>query len=327
MHELQRSFLRFGLPGWRSSEDCAGPGHLRSLEVHGMPLLHGRLPVQRSQIRMGESCSRKCRNASCAPIASRKASRPRARRSAPPAPPSLASATNLIAEAQQRIHDNPGKYVNHIYGLEEVGGTSVLLLSSVPFETFGYRTDISKDPMPMLTYRVLSHIPDFVPLGGMVLGGVWWITHRREEVALAEGRDAENEQEEWRKAIMARATTFRLTFWKLVFLFLMAAGLYATFIRFTQGLGASTQPERSVSLGHLDQLRRALRRDAGGRRIHAHRCGSHSEHQAPALDHSPDDSDRIPRIRPGLRGADVRPGQALQHLASADHAESALGDV
>jgi formate dehydrogenase iron-sulfur subunit len=40
----------------------------------------------------------------------------------------------------------------------------------------------------MLTYRVLSHIPDFVPLGGMVLGGVWWITHRREEVAFAEGR-------------------------------------------------------------------------------------------------------------------------------------------
>lgn len=38
---------------------------------------------------------------------------------------------------------------------------------------------------------------------------------------------------------MARPT-FRFTFWKLVFLFLMAAGLYATFIRFTQGLGAST---------------------------------------------------------------------------------------
>lgn len=39
---------------------------------------------------------------------------------------------------------------------------------------------------------------------------------------------------------MARPTLFRLTFWKLVFLFLMAAGLYATFVRFTQGLGAST---------------------------------------------------------------------------------------
>ena len=39
---------------------------------------------------------------------------------------------------------------------------------------------------------------------------------------------------------MARNTGFRLTFWKLVFFFIVAAGLYATFIRFTQGLGAST---------------------------------------------------------------------------------------
>ena len=101
---------------------------------------------------------------------------------------------DLIAEAQQRIRDNPGKYVNHIYGLNEVGGTSVLLLSSVPFETFGYRSDLSKDPLPLLTFRVLQHIPDFVPLGGMVLGGVWWITHRREEVAIAEGRKPEVEK-------------------------------------------------------------------------------------------------------------------------------------
>jgi formate dehydrogenase iron-sulfur subunit len=92
----------------------------------------------------------------------------------------------LVAEAQKRIHDNPANYVNHIYGLTEVGGTSVLLLSSVPFEQFGYRADLSQDPLPMLTYRVLSRIPDFVPLGGMMLGGVWWITHRREEVAAAE---------------------------------------------------------------------------------------------------------------------------------------------
>ncbi len=93
---------------------------------------------------------------------------------------------DLIQEAQQRIRDNPGQYVDHVYGINEVGGTSVLLLSSVPFEQFGYRTDLSKDPLPILTYRVLSRIPDFVPLGGMLLGGVWWITHRREEVAAFE---------------------------------------------------------------------------------------------------------------------------------------------
>jgi len=90
----------------------------------------------------------------------------------------------LINEAQRRIRDNPGTYVNHIYGLNEVGGTSVLLLSGVPFEEFGYSTP--DYALPMLTYRVLSRIPDFVPLWGVLLGGVWWITHRREEVAAAE---------------------------------------------------------------------------------------------------------------------------------------------
>jgi formate dehydrogenase iron-sulfur subunit len=66
------------------------------------------------------------------------------------------------------------------------------LLSSVPFEEFGYKTDIVRDPLPMFTYRVLSRIPDFVPLGGILLGGVWWITHRREEVAVAEGKENSN---------------------------------------------------------------------------------------------------------------------------------------
>ena len=51
----------------------------------------------------------------------------------------------------------------------------------------------------MLTYQVLSHIPEFVPLGGMVLGGIWWITHRRKEVALAEGRILANEKKNGRK--------------------------------------------------------------------------------------------------------------------------------
>ena len=104
---------------------------------------------------------------------------------------------DLIQEAQKRIRDNPGKYVDHVYGINEVGGTSVLLLSSVPFEQFGYRTDLSKDPLPILTYRVLSRIPDFVPLGGMLLGGVWWITHRREEVeAFERTRHESSDQKE-----------------------------------------------------------------------------------------------------------------------------------
>jgi formate dehydrogenase iron-sulfur subunit len=95
----------------------------------------------------------------------------------------------LLGEARQRIKDNPANYVDHIYGEEEVGGTSVLLLSSVPFEDFGYRTDFPHDPLPNRTFAVQSRIPDFVPLWGSLLGGIWWITHRREEVAKTEGKN------------------------------------------------------------------------------------------------------------------------------------------
>jgi formate dehydrogenase iron-sulfur subunit len=94
----------------------------------------------------------------------------------------------LLEEARKRIHENPQGYVNRIYGEKEVGGTSVLLISSLPFEEFGYRTDLVHNPLPMYTYRVLSRIPDFLPLAGALLGGTWWITHRREEVAAAEGK-------------------------------------------------------------------------------------------------------------------------------------------
>jgi formate dehydrogenase iron-sulfur subunit len=101
----------------------------------------------------------------------------------------------LIAEAQKRLRENPGNYVNPIYGIDEVGGTSVLLLSSVPFSDFGYPAEVPGDPLPLLTFRVLSRIPDFVPLGGMLLGGVWWITHRREDVAAAEGKPSPQRME------------------------------------------------------------------------------------------------------------------------------------
>jgi formate dehydrogenase iron-sulfur subunit len=95
----------------------------------------------------------------------------------------------LMAEAKDRIAKAPNQYVNRIYGLEEVGGTSVLLLSSVGFERFGFNSPT--EPLPILTYRVLSHVPDIVSLGGVLLGGIWWITNRRTEVAAAEGQAKE----------------------------------------------------------------------------------------------------------------------------------------
>ena len=64
-----------------------------------------------------------------------------------------------------------------------------MLLSSIPFSLFGYPTDLTERALPMYTYQVLSRIPDFVPLFGTMLGGIYWITHRREDVAQAEAQE------------------------------------------------------------------------------------------------------------------------------------------
>jgi formate dehydrogenase iron-sulfur subunit len=101
----------------------------------------------------------------------------------------------LIREARKRQAAEPGKYVDRIYGLEEVGGTCMLYLSPVPFEKLGMRTDLGRDPLPLTTFRVLSKIPDFVGLGTVLLGGVWWITNRRNEVAQAEREERRNGRE------------------------------------------------------------------------------------------------------------------------------------
>ena len=92
----------------------------------------------------------------------------------------------LIAEANDRIRDNPGRYVDHVYGATEVGGTSVLLLSDVPFDKLGYPTDLSHEPLPHLTWNVLHKLPKVVGVGGVLMTGIWWITKRREEVQKAE---------------------------------------------------------------------------------------------------------------------------------------------
>jgi len=93
---------------------------------------------------------------------------------------------DLIREAHERILRQPERYVDHIYGLEEAGGTSVLYLSGIPFEQLGFPTPLRNDPYPRLTWAALSKIPNVVGVGGVLLVGISWLTARKEQVARAE---------------------------------------------------------------------------------------------------------------------------------------------
>ena len=85
----------------------------------------------------------------------------------------------LIREARGRIRTDPEHYVDHIYGLEEAGGTSFLYLSCVPFGTLGFPTKVETDAYPKLTWEILNKIPNIVSTAGVLLFGIWWIINRR----------------------------------------------------------------------------------------------------------------------------------------------------
>jgi formate dehydrogenase iron-sulfur subunit len=100
----------------------------------------------------------------------------------------------LLREAHARIAADPGAYVDHVYGESEAGGTSVLMVSGVPFERLGMRVDVPRQPLPLLTWQVLSKIPSYVLVAGAFLMGVHWITKRRDEVRAYETARDEQEQ-------------------------------------------------------------------------------------------------------------------------------------
>lgn len=86
---------------------------------------------------------------------------------------------DLIDTARRRITQHPDRYVDHIYGVKEAGGTSVLYLSDVPFAELGFKEAAVELGYPKLTWQVLSKIPNVVSVGGVLMFGIWWIINRR----------------------------------------------------------------------------------------------------------------------------------------------------
>jgi formate dehydrogenase iron-sulfur subunit len=81
---------------------------------------------------------------------------------------------SLIAEAESRIQNNPDKYVNHIYGKEELGGTSMLYLSHVPFDKLGL-PPLDSEPVTELSETVATYgTPSVAASVAVFLGGLYY---------------------------------------------------------------------------------------------------------------------------------------------------------
>lgn len=92
----------------------------------------------------------------------------------------------LLKIARERIRRFPTRYVDHIYGEHEMGGTSWLYLSAVPFEKLDMRMDLGDVPAPELTSGALGTVPMVVALWPLLLLGIQAIAKRKDKIGKEE---------------------------------------------------------------------------------------------------------------------------------------------
>jgi len=93
---------------------------------------------------------------------------------------------DVLRIARERIRKHPDRYVDHIYGETEVGGTSWLYLAGVPFQQLDLREDYQIRPAPEFTAGALGAVPMVIGLWPVLLIGLYAINQRKEKMAQQE---------------------------------------------------------------------------------------------------------------------------------------------
>lgn len=87
------------------------------------------------------------------------------------------SREEMLALAHRRINEAPDRYLHHVWGEEELGGTSVVYISDVDLSSLGFGS--SETSIPSMTHSLVKATPY---MGGGILAGVFslnWIIQRR----------------------------------------------------------------------------------------------------------------------------------------------------
>lgn len=87
---------------------------------------------------------------------------------------------DLIRLGHQRIQENPGKYVDHLYGETEVGGTSWMYLSDVPFDKVGFDTTLGNQPIISYVKEFLTVVPMVLTIWPALFTGFHLLSNRKE---------------------------------------------------------------------------------------------------------------------------------------------------
>src|SRR5581483_5677367 len=153
----------------------------------------------------------------------------------------------MLQLAHTRISDHSDQYVDHIYGEKEAGGTSVLYLSSVPFDKLGF-PDVGDKPYPRVSKAALHAVPPAVIALGALLGSTYSLLKRKAVVKTQELADAVSTRHDHHVEFEQLQHPLWTPFNK-VLLALMAFGAISLLARFALGLGGSTHLSNSYAWG------------------------------------------------------------------------------
>ncbi len=101
---------------------------------------------------------------------------------------------DLLKIARKRIADNPGKYIDHIYGEKEVGGTNWMYISGVPFDQVGLPTNLPNKPLIEETKGFLGAVPIVLTAWPALFGTIYAALKHREAADEEEKEEKKHEE-------------------------------------------------------------------------------------------------------------------------------------
>jgi formate dehydrogenase iron-sulfur subunit len=96
----------------------------------------------------------------------------------------------LLQEAHTRIAAYPDQYIDHIYGEHEVGGTSMMYMSAVPFAQIGF-PELGDHPVAQAAEQIMQQTPTIAFGVAAVASGLYWIMRRRQKLAAVKTDEVE----------------------------------------------------------------------------------------------------------------------------------------
>lgn len=96
----------------------------------------------------------------------------------------------LLAEARKRITAEPKKYIDHIWGENEVGGTNVLYIAGIDLGFLGWKPDLGDESLPAKTWPALRAVPGVFVGVGVAMSAASWVIGRRMKIAASQAAEA-----------------------------------------------------------------------------------------------------------------------------------------